>query len=187
MHLGAVSGEVKNGLNNDIQALKSKAVEFNAAAAALERARPDPQKFPKEFAKWRTLKQYGDQTRASVRWLTGAVDTAGNVIDSIAHGLKNPFGFNVFGLNGLGVLPLIPVAGVAISGAVIASSIAAMTYFISSAYEYGKFADSTPEVRAELQKRAATGGLQGAISGISGLLILGLAVYLLPRYLKGRK
>lgn len=185
MSMHGLSAIVKTGLAADIEQLKSTARKFMAAYAHLVKIRPDPARYPVQYKKWSELKSYGDKTRASVGWITKTIDTTGNVADSIWYGVTHPFGYNTFNLSGLGFLPLIPMAGVAVTGAVIASSIAAMTYFISSAYEYAKFADASPEVRAELQKRAASSsGITGILGSITGLLVVAGIIYLLPKILK---
>jgi hypothetical protein len=184
MSMHVLSSTVKTGLSADIDKLKSTARKFLAAYTSLDKIRPDPVRFPAQYKKWAEIKSYGDKTRESVAWITKTIDTAGNVADSVWYGVTHPFGYNPFNLAGLGILPLIPVAGVAVTGAVIASSIAAMTYFISSAYEYGKFADATPEVRAELQKRAASTGIAsitGMLGSVTGLLVVAGIIYFLRR------
>lgn len=177
MYLGE---SIKTTSGGDIAMLKAKALDFNAAYEQLNRARPDPVKYPAQYRKWTTLKAYGDKTRASVSRITGIVDSVTGVYDSTVSYWKNALG--------LGVIPLIPVAGMAITGAVIASSIAAMTYFIGSAYEYGKFADASPEVREQLLKQSATSGVKGVLSGVTGIMVIGALIYLAPMLLKmGKK
>lgn len=184
MHLNGLSATVQTNLSGDLAKMKAKAVEFTTAFNALMRAEPDRAKYPTQWKKWNELKSYGENTRAAIGRITGTIDTAGNVIDSIAYGVTHPFGLDPFGL---GFLPLIPAAGVAVTGAIIASTVAAMTYFITSAYEYGKFADAPPEVRAELTKRASSTGIQGMLGSVTGLLVIAGIIYLLPKLLKARK
>lgn len=184
MHLSGLNSSIASDLTDEIANLKSKAVEFMTAYTTLAKSAPDSQKYPTQYAKWKKLKDYGDKTKESISWITGAIDTTGNVIDSIYYGITHPFNTNPFGL---GFLPLIPAAGVAVTGAVIASCVAAMTYFVTQAYEYGKFADATPEVRAALQKQQASGGLTGLFNSVTGLLVVAGVIYFLPKILKGRK
>lgn len=184
MHLNGLSSTVKTGLAGDLEKMKAKAVEFTSSFNTLLRLEPDRAKYPEQWKKWSELKSYGENTRAAIKRITGTIDTAGNVIDSITYGVTHPFGLDPFGL---GFLPMLPAAGVAVTGAVIASTIAAMTYFITSAYEYGKFADASPEVRAELTRRASSTGVQGMLGSVTGLLVVAGIIYLLPKLLKARK
>lgn len=185
--MNGLNSAVSENLSDKISSLRQKALRFNVSYALLLKSEPDTQKFPTQYKKWLELKKYGEKTRASVNWLTGAVDSTGRAVDSIYYGITHPFGSDVFGL---GVLPLIPVVGVAVTGAVIASSIAAMTYFITQAYEYGKFADASPEVRAELKKQTESGTIGGALTSVKGIMFIGAAIYLLPKIfamMKARK
>lgn len=173
MYLNSLSGGVEN--------LKAKAVDFTEAMNNHDRVKPDKIKFPKEYNEWLVIKNYGEKTKSTVQFLTRAADKAASLWQGAARSV---------GFDGMGIIPLIPVLGVAASGAVIASSIAAMTYFISSAYEYGKFADSTPEVRAELAAKSLTGGIGGALGSIKTILIVGAIIYFAPKIfdmVKGRK
>lgn len=180
MYLGIVES-TKTGLAAELEKMKAKAVEFTRAYDTLTKTEPDKSKYPREWQKWNELKSYGDKTRATIKRITSTIDTAGNVIDSITYGVTHPFGLDPFGL---GILPILPAAGVAISGAVIASSIAAMTYFISSAYEYGKFADSTPEVRAELMKRAQSTGIGAGLANVKTIMIIGALIMFAPKIIE---
>jgi len=179
-----VASDITSKLKTEIANLRAKAREFNNAYSKLTANRPDPQKYPAEYAKWFKLKSYGDKTKASVARITRTIDTAGNIMDSIWYGVTHPFNTDPFGLDAnpyaLGILPAIPVAGVAITGAIIASSIAAMTYFISQAYQYGKFADSSPQVRQELQRMQTSSGIGGALASVKGILFIGAIIYLTP-------
>jgi len=182
MHLSAVE-TVQTGLSGEIAKLRAKGAEFQAAYNKLVSQRPDPAKFPAQYKKWEELKAYGDKTKSSIAWILNAIDTAGNVIDSIAYGIRHPFGFNPFGL---GVLPLIPIAGTAITGAVIASSIAAITYFVKEAYQYSTYANASPEVRAALTARDVAGEsntIGGMLSSVKGILIIGAVIYFAPKIL----
>jgi len=162
-----ITAATKTGLAYELQKLRNKAREFLTAQNYLNTVMPDRAKYPTEYERWLTLKNYGDQVRSRVQAITGAVDTAGNVLDSIWYGVTHPFGMDI----GLGVLPLLPVAGVAISGAVIASALAAMTYFISNAYTFAKFADATPENKAQLV----------ALSSVKGIMLIGVLIFVAPK------
>jgi len=175
-----ITAATKTGLAYELQKLRNKAKEFLRAQSHLNTVMPDRTKYPAEYERWLTLKNYGDQVRSRVQAITGAVDTAGNVMDSIWYGVTHPFGMDI----GLGVLPLLPIAGVAISGAVIASSLAAMTYFISNAYTFAKFADATPENKAQLvafEKAQSAGGIGGALSSVKGIMLIGVLVFVAPK------
>lgn len=175
-----LSEVIKDASGNDIASLRAKAVEFNAAYDGLVRSQPDRAKYPAQYRKWAILKAYGDKTRATVQRITSTIDRVTGAVDGAIDWFK--------GTVGLGVIPLIPVAGALITGAVIASSIAAMTYFISSAYEYGKFADATPEAREQLLKQASSGGgVKGVLSGVTGIMIVAGLIYIVPMLLKARK
>ena len=184
-----LSATVSDGLSGEIAKLKAKAQEFNLAFARLEKSRPSN---PAELPKWQELYNYGLNTRNTIQRILSAAEVTGNVIDSIYYGITHPFGTNPFGLSGLAVLPLLPIAGIALTGAVIASALAAMTYFITESYNYGTLANATPEVRAQLiakEQAAGQTGIGGALMNIKGILIVGALIYLVPKLLelKGKK
>lgn len=178
--MGELTTLTKGSLTSELNNFRNKAKEFTTAQTYLDRAVPDRNKYPAEYARWSDLQQYGNAVRDSVETITGMVDTAGNVADSIWYGITHPFGLNI----GLGVLPMIPLAGAAISGAVIASSIAAMTYFISNAYTFAKYADASPEERMQLiafEKAQASGGFASMLTGVKGIMIIGAIIFLAPK------
>ena len=178
------------GISEEIESLKAKAQEFNRAMILLDRKKPDHASAPEAYAKWKELKDYGERTRASISRITGAADTISNIASSTWYGITHPFGFDPFGLGGLGVIPLIPAAGVAVTSAVIASALAAMTYFITSAYEYATFAEATPEVRAAITKREETtgaAGVAGIFKSVTGLLVVAGIIYVITSRGKNRE
>jgi len=186
MQMHGLSGEISLSLSGKLQELKQKAAEFNIAQAVLERSRPDPVRYPAEFAKWNELRDYGYKTKSAIKWLLDAADTAGNVGSSLYYGLTHPFGYDI----GLGILPLVPIAGVAITGAVIASALAALTYFITGAYEYKVFAEATPEVQAAIKAHESTTGAAGIakiFTSVTGLVIVAGLIYIVPKLLNKGK
>lgn len=174
MHLNEV---ITSELSSPLAKLRAKAREFNAAYETLMARKPDPAKDPALYKKWQTLQRQGAATRSSIGRILGIADWVSNAASSVWDYVTSP-------LHGsdenLGVLPLV------ITGAVIASAMAAMTYFISNAYEYGKLADATPEVRAALLKKDST-GIAGIMSSATGLIAVAGIIYFLPKVLKGRK
>jgi len=185
----SITAGTKAGIAGDMRTLRNKAGEFVRAQAYLEKVRPDPVRYPAEFTRWTTLREYGNKTRATVHRITGLVDEAGNIMDSIYYSITHPFGMDI----GLGILPLLPAAGVAISGAVIASALAAMTYFVSNAYTFAKFADATPEDKAQLvafENAQSSGGIGGALSSVKGIMLIAAVIFIAPkvyRLIKERK
>lgn len=182
-----ITAATKTGLAYELQKLRDKAGEFMRAQQHLDTVMPDRAKYPAEYDRWLTLKNYGNEVRSRVQSITGMVDTAGNVADSLWYGITHPFGLDI----GLGLLPLLPLAGVAVSGAVIASALAAMTYFISNAYTFAKFADATPEQKSQLIAfEKSQGGISGALSSVKGIMIIGAIIFIAPKVyaiMKARK
>lgn len=183
-----------SSLTDDIAGMKSKAVEFVTAQSALISAEPDPSNTALHD-QWASLKNYGDDVRASVSWITSTIDTAGNVIDSVEYGVTHPFGYDLFGsdtpaspaVNGLGFLPLVPVVGVAVTATVISGAVAAMAYFIDHAYEFNKLVNADPATQANIiasQKAEASGGIAAGLSSVKWILIIGAVIYFAPKIMK---
>lgn len=173
MHLNAA---IKEDLSSPIARLRAKAGEFNVTYNRLLSQEPDRQKDPALYKKWLSLKNTGETTRSSIGRILGIADWVGNAAGAVWDYVSSPFSGSV------SVLPLIPLA---ITGAIITSAMASMTYFISNAYEYGKLADATPEVRAALLKKDAS-GFSGILSGVTGLIAVAGIVYFLPKIFKGK-
>lgn len=174
-------------ISDDVAALKAKAVDFVSAQNLL--LATEPPKTSALYPKWLELKNYGDNVRVAIGKITSMIDTASSVASSIGYGITHPFGYDLFGndtnqVNGMGVLPLIPLIGTAVTATAISGAIAAMAYFITSAYEFKKMAEADPATRAALlqrQKIAAGTGVSGALSSIKGILFVGAVIYFLPK------
>lgn len=184
--MGELTAQTKGILASELSNFRAKAQEFLRAQAYLDRAMPDRNKYPAEYARWVELRQYGNKVRDTVQYITSMIDTAGNVAGSVWYGITHPFGIDI----GLGILPVIPAAGAVISGAVIASSIAAMTYFITNAYTFAKYADASPEERAQLlafEKAQSSGGFAAMLTSVKGIMIIGAIIFIAPKIFDAMK
>ena len=86
------------------------------------------------------LASYGDNLKSIIESFTGAMDTAGNIMESIQYGITHPFGYTIPGLSGyaskkLGLLPVFAAGGLVtltgVAGAAAAAT--AITYYITKA------------------------------------------------------
>lgn len=178
MHLNEV---ISSELSSPLAKLRAKAREFNAAYETLLARKPDPAKDPALFKKWQTLQRQGAATRASIGRILGIADWVGNAASSVWDYVTSSLDGND---DRLGLVPI------AITGAVIASSMAGMTYFITETYKFAKIANASPEVRDALLKKEKEdneSGIKGILSSTTGLIAVAGLIYFLPKVLKGRK
>lgn len=124
------------------------------------------------------LADYGATLKTIIENFTGAIDTAGRVMDSIMYGITHPFGYNI-GLNGLGILPAVIAAELGITwtaGQIVALS--SITVASAAAVAASAFITRADRVHADImagefqiaQERAAVLTAQGDTAGAQAVI-----------------
>jgi len=162
-------------LDNAIAKMKEKGTAFSSAynqhMANYNKVKSNPQL----LAKWQTIKNYADKTKATIQ-------AVNNSVDKSVNWLKDVFGMQTSNLNGLsnvGVLPLVPIA-------YVTAAIAGMTYVIGQIWQFNteanQYADfvakgATPQQIIEYKKETKTQGFLGNINDITKWVVIGGALY----------
>lgn len=151
-------------LESAIARFKAKGSEFanayNAHLANYNKVKDNPQL----LAKWQSIKNYADKTKA-------VIQTINNSVDSSVNWLKDVFGMqtdNLAGLNSVGALPLIPIA-------YVLAGITALTYVTGEMVKFGILVSKGATV--DQLNQSSGSGFFSNMSTITKWIVIGGAVY----------
>lgn len=188
MFLGA--NELTNKEKGYIQKFRNKAAQFWAQWNTLDDMYPTvSRQSPAIRNEYQSLMDRGSTIRSTVETISGAIDRAAKVYESVRDWVSSTFGLNGNDINNkvneLGVIPLIPIA-------LIIGSLAAMSKWVSDAYEFNERLKEirrleatglSPAEAAAIVERTMDKGFFGGAGNLVPIALLGVAALMM---LKGK-